>query len=74
MLPKIVYWAKFKGKVFFDANCHGPLLQRSPLNREDGCVGGDWKPLSGLIREPGQGTFTLIGNLKKPMAAATMLM
>ena len=33
---------------------------------EDGCVGGDWKLLSGLIREPatsaGQGTFILVGN------------
>ena len=33
-----------------------------------GCVGGDWKPLSGLIREPvtsaSQDTFTLVGNFK----------
>ena len=31
-------------------------------------VGGDWKPLSELIREPitsaGQGTFTFVGNFK----------
>ena len=32
MLLKIVYWAKFEGKLFFDAKCPGPLLQRSPLN------------------------------------------
>ena len=32
MLPKIVYWAKFEGKLFSDAKCPGPLLQRSPLN------------------------------------------
>ena len=38
------------------------------MDREYGCVGGDWKPLSGLIREPvtsaSQDTFTLVGNFK----------
>ena len=33
MLPKIVYWAKFEGKLFSDAKYLRPLLQRSPLNK-----------------------------------------
>ena len=32
LLSKIVYWEKFEGKLFPDAKCPGPLLQRSPLN------------------------------------------
>ena len=33
--PKIVYWAKFEGKLFSDAKYPGPLLQRSPLRDYD---------------------------------------
>ena len=32
LLPKIVSWAKFEGKLFSDAKFLGPLLQRLPLN------------------------------------------
>ena len=32
LATKIVYWAKFEGKLSSDVKCPGPLLQRSPLN------------------------------------------
>ena len=50
-----------KGTIIIDAHCK---WFAESINREDGCVGGDWKPLSRLIRELGQGTFTLVGKLK----------
>ena len=28
----MIYWAKFEGKLFFDPECTGPLLQTLPLN------------------------------------------
>ena len=27
----MIYWAKFEGKLFFDPECTGPLLQTLPL-------------------------------------------
>ena len=27
----MIYWAKFEGKLFFDPECIGPLLQTLPL-------------------------------------------
>ena len=62
-----------EGTIIIDAHCE---WFAESMDREYGYVGGDWKPLWGLIGEPvtsaGQGTFTLLGNFKKPMAAATM--
>ena len=28
----MIYWVKFEGKLFFDPECTGPLLQTLPLN------------------------------------------
>ena len=54
-----------EGTITIDAHC---TSFAESVNREDGCVGGDWKPLSELIREPitsaGQSTFTFVGNFK----------
>ena len=52
-----------EGTITVDVHCK---WFSGSINREDGCVGGDSKLLSGLIREPatsaGQGTFILVEN------------
>ena len=54
-----------EGTIIIEAHCK---WFAESFNREYACVRGDWKPLSGLIREPvtsaGQGTLTSVGNLK----------
>ena len=54
-----------EGTIIIEAHCK---WFAASFNREYGCVRGDWKPLSGLIREPvtsaGQGTLTSVGNFK----------
>ena len=61
-----------KGTIIIDAHCK---WFAESINREDGCVGGDyWETIIKTDTWTWSGYFYISREIKKPMAAATMLM